>query len=89
NKIKIDQVYPSSANPGERLTMTVIGSGFVPQSKISIGGLGLTILTRYVSSTRLTATVIVSANAFKSVRDVTVTNPDGSSSTTVNAFTVK
>jgi uncharacterized protein YjiK len=88
-RIEIDQVYPSSAYPGERITITVTGKGFVPQSKISIEGLRLTIFTRYVSSTKLTATVIVSDNAFSSVRDVTVTNPDGSSSTKVNAFTVR
>ncbi len=69
--------------------MTVIGKGFVPQSRISIEGLGLTIFTRYVSSTRLTAIVIVSASAFTTVRDVTVTNPDGSSSTKVGAFTIR
>jgi uncharacterized protein YjiK len=87
--LELDQVYPGSARQGERMTLTVSGTGFVPQSEISIEGLGLTIFTRYVSSTKLTATVIVSATAFRSVRDVTVTNPDGSSSTKVNAFTVK
>jgi hypothetical protein len=69
--------------------MTVTRNGFVPQPKISIEGLGLTIFTKYVSSTRLAATVIVSANAIRSVRDVTVTNPDGSSGTAVNAFRVR
>jgi len=87
--VTIDQIYPGSVSPGERITLTVLGSGFVPQSKISIEGLGLTILTRYVSSTKLTATVIISANAIRSVRDVTVTNPDGGASTKVNAFTVR
>ena len=87
--IRIDQTFPGFAHQGSEITMTVIGSGFVPQSKISIEGLGLTIFTRYVSSTRLTATVIVSANAIRSVRDVTVTNPDGSSGTAVNAFVVR
>lgn len=89
SKIDIDQIYPGSANPGERITITVIGNGFVPQSEVSIEGLGLTILTRYISSTKLTATVIISPNAFRSVRNVTVINPDGSSSTVVNAFTVR
>src|SRR5262249_9719257 len=88
-RIKIDQVYPGSADPGEQITLTVIGNGFTPQSKISIEGLGLTILSRYVSSTKLTATVIASANAIRSVRDVTVTNPDGSSGTKVNGFTIR
>ena len=87
--IRIDQTFPGFARQGDEITMTVIGSGFVPQSKISIEGLGLTIFTRYVSSTRLTATVIVSANAIRSVRDVTVTNPEGSSGTAVNAFVVR
>lgn len=87
--VTIDQIYPGSVSPGERITLTVLGSGFVPQSKISIDGSGLTILTRYVSSTRLTATVVVSANAFRSVRDVTVSNPDGGSSAKVNAFTIR
>ncbi len=87
--IKIDQIYPSSADPGERITITVIGDGFVPQTKISIEGFGLTIFTRYESSTRLTATIRVSTNAIRSLRDVTVTNPDGSSSIRANAFTVR
>ncbi len=87
--IQIDQVYPGSVSPGERITLTVIGSGFVPQSRINIEGLGLTILTRYVASTKLTATVIIAANAFRSARDVTVTNPDGSSDTEVKAFIVR
>jgi len=87
--IRINQVSPSSAQPGERVTMTVIGDGFVQGAKISIEGLGLTILTRYVSSTKLTATVIVSTKAFRSVRDVTVTNPDGNSSTGAGAFIIR
>ncbi len=87
--IKIDQIYPGFADPGERITLTIIGDGFVPQAKISIEGFGLTIFTRYESSTRLTATIRVSTNAIRSVRDVTVTNPDGGSSTKANAFTVR
>lgn len=89
DKIHIDQIYPGSAGRGERITMTVIGSGFVPQSEVIIEGLGVTILTRYISSTKLTATIIISPNAFRSVRNITVTNPEGSSSTVVNAFTVR
>ncbi|HKQ74055.1 MAG TPA: SdiA-regulated domain-containing protein [Blastocatellia bacterium] len=88
-KVSIDDVFPGSASQGERIRMTVFGNGFTPQSKISIEGLGLTILTRYETSNRLTATVIVSANAIRSVRDVTVTNPDGGSSVKANAFIVR
>ena len=88
-RLRIDQTFPSSADPGDEVTMTVTGKGFVRQSRVSIEGLGLTIFTKYVSSTRLTATVIVSPAALKSVRDVTVTNPDGSFGIATNAFTVR
>lgn len=87
--IRVDQVYPVSADVGERVSMTITGDGFTPESKVSIGGLGLRIFTRYVSETRLMATVIVSPNALSSVRDVTVTNPEGGSDTRRGAFVVK
>ncbi|MGE0102664.1 MAG: lamin tail domain-containing protein [Blastocatellales bacterium] len=89
SKVVIDEVYPAFAHPGTRIRLNIIGNGFAPQSRISIEGLGLTILTRYISSTRLTATVIVSADAFRSVRDVTVTNPDGGSATAPAAFVIR
>jgi hypothetical protein len=85
----VDEVFQGAASPGDRVTVTIIGSGFTPQSKVSIDGAGLTIITRYVSSTRLTAIVMISANAFRSVSDVTVTNPDGGSGAKVNAFTIR
>jgi uncharacterized protein YjiK/phosphodiesterase/alkaline phosphatase D-like protein len=87
--ISVEQVNVPYAYPGEQVQMTITGYGFTPQSKITIEGVSVRIFMRYVSSTRLTANVLVYPNAFKSIRDVTVTNPDGGSSTARGAFTVR
>ena len=87
--VTITQVFPASGQRGTQVQITVTGNGFTPLSKVSISGFGVTVYTTYVSSTKLTAKVVISSNIFELVRHVTVTNPDGSSATKTNAFTIR
>jgi sugar lactone lactonase YvrE len=87
--VTIDSVFPNSGRRGENIQITILGSGFLPQSKVSLSGIGVTVFTKYVSSTKLTATLMISSSAFTGIRDVIVTNPDGGSATKVNAFTIR
>ena len=89
SSIVIDSISPTFGRRGDTVTISIYGSGFVPQSQVSLSGVGINVFTKYVSSTKLTATLMISGNAFASVRSVTITNPDGTSVTKTNLFTVK
>jgi sugar lactone lactonase YvrE len=87
--ITIDSIFPNSGRRGDNVSITILGSGFTAQSTVSLSGNGITIFTKYVSSTKLTATVRISDNAFTGVRSLTVTNPGGVAATKANAFTIR
>jgi len=89
SSVTIDQILPGSGNRGSQVQITVIGNGFTPQSKVTISGFGLTIFTTYVSGNKLTIKVTISPNTTDVIRNVTVSNPDGSSATKVNGFTIR
>ncbi|MFM8311787.1 MAG: beta strand repeat-containing protein, partial [Ilumatobacteraceae bacterium] len=70
--------------------VTVTGSGFQDGATIAFSGAGITVVDTplFISSTELLATVSIAADAPIGLRNVTVTNADGGSSTRNSAFTV-
>ncbi|MBS1831858.1 MAG: hypothetical protein JST65_04050, partial [Acidobacteria bacterium] len=81
--LRITGITPAAAAAGaSTLTMTVTGEGFVPESVVRLGGLGL--LTTFVSSTQLTALVSDSALAAPNTFEVFVANPGGTESNKVS-----
>src|SRR4051812_6934109 len=72
----------SSVNPpyiqagGPDVTLSMAGSGFVPGSTATIGGVSLA--TTYVDPTRITAVLPVSFSAVSGDYWIAVRNPDGS-----------
>jgi hypothetical protein len=87
--LAISNVSPNSGKRGTRVAVTIDGSGFTPGSIVTVNSGGVTVVTTYVSSTKLTATFQISSNTMANVRAVTVANPNGVSATKSNAFTIK
>lgn len=84
--LRITSITPAAAAAGANtLTMTVTGEGFVQESVVRLGGVGL--LTTFVSSTQLTALVSDAALASANTLDVFVANPGGTLSNSLS-FTV-
>jgi hypothetical protein len=65
------------------------GSGFSNRLSASISGAGVTVANvTYNSPTSVTITVNVAAGAVAGARNITITNPDGQSTTVAGGFTV-
>ena len=70
-------------------TIVVTGANFVPNATVSFSDAGVTVNSiTYNSATSLTLDVTVDTAASVGARDVTVTNPDGGSSTAISVFAV-
>lgn len=83
---QITSLSPSSASPGgPAFTLTVNGSGFVSGASVQWNGSGRT--TTYVNSSQLTAAITAADIASAGSSNVTVINPDNSTSNQV-AFQV-
>jgi sugar lactone lactonase YvrE len=87
--VSITDVYPGSGRRGDRVSITVLGNGFTSLSQVTLSGSGITELTRFVSSTKLTVTLIIASDASLAPRTLTVTNPGGVTATKPNAFMVR
>ena len=84
----VDFVTPSSANVGISKTVTVGGQNFQPGATISFGaGIGIDVVN-FVNAESLEVEITIDIAATSGTRDVRVTNPDGSSGTLTNGFTV-
>lgn len=83
--VHLESISPASAEPGQRVLVSLRGAGFRSTATASIGGVPLTGLRR-LSSTRLVGYVDAS-NLTEGIYDVTVANPDGQA-TLPNGFTV-
>src|SRR3989440_5267388 len=84
----LSAVTPNQGTSGTAVPVTIDGSTFVNGATVT-AGTGITISNvALVSSTRLTATFTIAADAPGGARDVTVTNPDGTGATLANAFKV-
>ena len=80
--LTVTSISPNSALTGGTATMTVTGSGFVSGAVVQFNGASLT--TTFVSSTQLTAKVTATNTASTGVFPVTVVNPGGATSNSVN-----
>jgi hypothetical protein len=84
----VSAVTPNQGTSGTAVPVTIDGTTFVNGATVS-AGTGITVgNVAFVSSTRLTATFTIAADATGGARDVTVTNPGGTGGTLANAFTV-
>lgn len=81
---------PASAAPGaSNLSVTLNGSGFESGATVSFANSGITVNSvSFVSANQLTVNISVGAGASTGAGNVTVTNPDGSTATGTNIFTV-
>jgi subtilisin family serine protease len=84
----IGALSPNTGSTGANLMATIHGVNFQPGARASFGP-GITVAsTAYVSSTELSASIAIEADAAGGRRDVSVTNPDGRTATRAAAFTV-
>jgi len=84
----VTAVSPNQGQSGSAVAVTIDGSGFANGASVN-AGVGITASgVTVVSSTRLTATFTIAADASAGARDVTVTNPSGTGGTLANAFTI-
>jgi len=84
----VSAVTPNQGTSGTAVPVTIDGTTFVNGAMVS-AGTGITVgNVAFVSSTRLTATFTIAADATGGARDVTVTNPGGTGGTLAHAFTV-
>src|SRR6267378_3097707 len=84
----VSAVTPNQGVSGTAVPVTIDGSTFVNGATVSAGtGIAVSNVA-FVSSTRLTATFTLAADATGGARDVTVTNPGGAGGTLVSAFRV-
>jgi hypothetical protein len=83
-------VNPNVGTQGQtNLGVTFTGSNFLSSPSCNFGP-GITINScTFNSSTKITASINVLASATLGIRDVTITNTDGQSSTLTGAFTVQ
>ena len=86
----ITAVSPSSAKQGETLQVTITGTNIKAGATASFSGTGITIGTTTVNATAGTIVldVVIGASAVQGQRNVTVTNSDGGTATSANAFRV-
>ena len=85
----VTSVVPGSVGRGAvSFPVSVVGTGFVPGSVVTISGTGVTASTSYVDATHLTALVSVTSGAATTNRNVTVTNPGTAGATCTNCLNV-
>ena len=88
--VAVSSVSPSSAEAGATdFKVTIDGAGFENGATASFANSGITVdSTSVVSSSQLTAYISITANSLTGATAVTVTNPDTTSASDPNAFTV-
>jgi hypothetical protein len=80
---------PGAGMQTQSVDVDLVGSGFQSGSTLALSGTGVTVTdVAFVSPTGMKAKMNVSLTATPGGRDLTVTNPDGQSSTLSGAFTV-
>ncbi|HYE73510.1 MAG TPA: HYR domain-containing protein, partial [Blastocatellia bacterium] len=85
----ITSITPTTAKRGQTISMTIVGTGFVDGADVTFAGGGIIVSNVNVTSTQITLTVKLSQTSTPSNRTVTVTNPNGMSSSLPQAFQVK
>jgi len=81
-------VSPNSRQQSQSLTVTLTGTNFLSGATCSFGSGIIVNSCTFSSSSQLMANINISNTASIGTRSVTVTNPDGQSTTLANAFTV-
>jgi hypothetical protein len=73
----VNGVTPAAISRGRATTIDIAGANFVAGAKVGVSGSGISsVVTTFVDSARLRATVAVGSAATTGPRSVTVTNPD-------------
>jgi subtilisin family serine protease len=83
----VSSVTPNQAAAGTTVSVAINGQGFANGATVSFGP-GIAPNVSFVSTAQLTATLTISGQATPGARDVTVTNPGGSSAVLSGGFTV-
>ncbi|RLD18857.1 MAG: hypothetical protein DRI36_00390, partial [Caldiserica bacterium] len=85
----VSAASPNEAGQRASLWVTVTGKSFVYGCTASFGA-GITVSsTSFVSTTEIKVQISISAVAAEGARNITVTNPDGTTNTLTDGFTVK
>ena len=86
----VTSTTPSSAKQGAyQVNVAVNGANFESNATVAFSNAAITVnSTQYVSSTALTANITITRTAATGAGDVTVSNPDGTTSTGSGVFTV-
>ena len=80
-------VQPPSEFPGSTIQVSLSGNNFVYGSGVNVSGTGVTVTNVLLaSSSRITATLTIAANAAAGPRNITIVTPNGTSNSI--AFTV-
>ncbi len=88
-KPTITTVNPSSRASGSvPVTVTITGAGFQSGMTVAVSESGVVLSNVAVTPTAVTATLTVAGNATKGNHSITVTNPDGGTSTKANGLKV-
>jgi hypothetical protein len=86
--LRVAGVSPATAEPRQKLTVTIVGDRFEKKARVSFGD-GIKVLSvKVVSETRIDVQIKVKKNALPGSRDVTVTNRDGGTAVGMDVFTV-
>ncbi|MBI5701547.1 hypothetical protein HZC34_06905 [Candidatus Saganbacteria bacterium] len=89
NNVPVVTQVSTSAVVGTSGTFTFTGSNFEPETTFTISGTGAAASSiTVVSSISATATLTISSSATTGARSVTATNPDGSTGTGTDIFTI-
>jgi sugar lactone lactonase YvrE len=91
--LSVLQIDPTAGRQGQTLDVTLTGTGFQPGARVKFSGDGITATVTAVTSSQLIMRVVIASNApvgssLSSRRNVTVTNPDGITSTLTRIFAV-
>ncbi len=85
---RVTAVTPAQGMQGTSVAVTIDGTAFADGATVHVGAAVAAANVTRVSPTRLTATLAIGITAVAGARDVTVTNPDGSTGTRASGFSI-
>jgi hypothetical protein len=85
----VTSVSPASIARGKSVTVTLTGTKFDRQAKVTVSGAGVTVgKTTWVSNTSMTVVLTATTTAATGLRSVSVANPDLGLGTCTDCLTV-